>query len=87
MAERVHLTATFKVKPGSEEKVRVLLQEAQKETRKEKGCIKYDLLQDTEKNVFVSTSHLLPSPFLPSFFFPFDLSLLLISFFFDHKKG
>ena len=55
MAAHVHLTATFKVKPGSEDQARAFLQAAQVETRKEKGCIKYDLFQDyTETNVFVS---------------------------------
>jgi quinol monooxygenase YgiN len=55
MASHVFLTATFKTKPGSEAKVQELLQEAQKETRKEKGCIKYDLIQDNaDPTVFVS---------------------------------
>ena len=63
MPDRVHLTATFKVKPGSEGKVLELLKEAQSETRKEKGCLKYDLIQDlTETNVFVSSPFSALSP-------------------------
>lgn len=51
----IFLTATFKSFHGNEEKVLALLQEAQVETRKEKGCIKYDLIRDFEDStIFVS---------------------------------
>jgi hypothetical protein len=69
MAEKVYLTATFKVKPGSEDKVREILKEVQNETRKEKGCIKYDLIEAlNEPNTFVSL-HLALSSFLTSSLF------------------
>lgn len=50
----VHLIATLKIKPGSLPAIRKAVQPCIEATRKEKGCISYDLHQSiTDENTLV----------------------------------
>ena len=51
---KVVTTAKFKAKPGEQENLKKVLQQQAAEARGDKGCLKFDLLQDrTDETVFM----------------------------------